>query len=52
QLKGSSSNIGAKSIEIAAEKLEKLCRQYERRGTAVLIEQIENFIERIQNFLN
>ncbi|MBE9054564.1 Hpt domain-containing protein [Sphaerospermopsis sp. LEGE 08334] len=51
QLKGSSANIGAKTMQIAAEKIEELSRQQECRGTTKLIQEIEEFIHQIQAFL-
>ncbi|AKG23698.1 response regulator [Calothrix sp. 336/3] len=50
-LKGSSANIGAKSMQTAADQLELMALQKERRGTAHLLTHLEEFISRIQAFL-
>ena len=52
QIKGSSANIGATTMHLAAEKLEQLARNQERRGTTNLISELEEFVKRIQEFLN
>ncbi|MCC5633118.1 response regulator [Nostoc sphaeroides CHAB 2801] len=51
QIKGSSANIGATTMHLAAEKLEQLARNKERRGTTNLISELEEFVKRIQEFL-
>ncbi|MGM3307099.1 GAF domain-containing protein [Anabaena sp. WFMT] len=51
-LKGSSANIGAKTIQIAAEKIEQLSREQECRGTDKLVGEIKDFIQQIQVFLS
>ncbi len=51
QIKGSSANIGVTTMHLAAEKLEQLAINQERRGTINLIVELENFIKRIQEFL-
>ena len=50
-LKGSSANVGAKSMRLAVEKLEHLARNQERRGTTKLLSELEEFVNRIQAFL-
>jgi CheY-like chemotaxis protein/HPt (histidine-containing phosphotransfer) domain-containing protein len=51
QIKGASANIGATIMHLAAEKLEKLAYNQERRGTNNLISELEEFLKRIQEFL-
>ncbi|MEH2004089.1 GAF domain-containing protein [Nostoc sp.] len=51
QLKGSSANIGATAMYLAADKLEQLAYHQERRGTTNLILELEEFVNRIQDFL-
>ncbi len=50
-LKGASSNIGAMSMETAADKLEKLSHQNESVGTTELVVELEDFIQKIKTFL-
>lgn len=50
-LKGASANVGATAMYLAAETLEQLASISERRGTAKLIEELEEFVNRIQAFL-
>ncbi|MCC5656596.1 response regulator [Nostoc sp. XA010] len=52
QIKGSSANIGAITMHLAAEKLERLAYNKERRGTTNLISELEEFVQRIQEFLS
>ncbi|MEH2196124.1 MAG: response regulator [Nostoc sp.] len=51
QIKGASANIGATAMHLAAEKLEQLASNQERRGTGNLILELEEFVKRIQEFL-
>ncbi|WP_375501081.1 response regulator [uncultured Nostoc sp.] len=51
QIKGSSANIGAITMHLAAEKLEQLAKKQERRGTTNLVSELEEFVKRIQEFL-
>ncbi|MDZ8093549.1 MAG: ATP-binding protein [Nostoc sp. DedQUE05] len=51
QIKGSSANMGVTTMYLAAEKLEQLASNQERRGTINLIVELEDFIKRIQEFL-
>ncbi|WP_392534331.1 GAF domain-containing protein [Nostoc sp. C117] len=50
-LKGASANIGATAMYLAVEKLEQLALQQEQKGTSNLISEIEDFVNRIQEFL-
>ncbi|QLE50188.1 response regulator [Nostoc sp. C057] len=50
-LKGSSGNMGVTIIQKSAEKLELLSRKHEIAGMVNLIADLENFINRIQDFL-
>jgi len=50
-LKGASANVGATSMHLAADQLEQLARNLERRGTNNLISELEEFVNRIQAFL-
>jgi PAS domain S-box-containing protein len=50
-LKGSSANIGATTVQIAAEKIEQLSHNKESSGIAELIAEIEDFIQQIKAFL-
>ncbi|BAY23139.1 multi-sensor hybrid histidine kinase [Calothrix sp. NIES-2100] len=50
-LKGASANVGATTMQQAAEQLEQLAHQQERRGTAKLINELAEFINQIQAFL-
>ncbi|MBW4614431.1 MAG: response regulator [Desmonostoc vinosum HA7617-LM4] len=50
-LKGASANIGATTMRLAAEKLEQLAHQSERRGSSELILELEEFVKHIQTFL-
>ncbi len=52
QIKGSSANMGVTTMHLAAEKLEQLAYKQERRGSSNLIVELEDFIKRIQEFLN
>ncbi|MEA5601889.1 GAF domain-containing protein [Nostoc sp. UHCC 0252] len=52
QIKGASANIGATAMHLAAEKLEQLAHNQERRGTSNLILKLEEFVKRIQEFLD
>ncbi|MEH2251060.1 response regulator [Nostoc sp.] len=51
QIKGASANIGATTMHLAAEKLEQLVQNQERRGTTNFISELEEFVKRIQEFL-
>ncbi|MEH2367945.1 MAG: ATP-binding protein [Nostoc sp.] len=51
QIKGASANMGVTTMHLAAEKLEQLAIDQERRGTINLIVELEDFIKRIQEFL-
>jgi PAS domain S-box-containing protein len=51
QIKGASANIGVTTMYLAAEKLEQLSYNQERRGTTNLISELEEFVKRIQKFL-
>ncbi|AFY31433.1 ATP-binding protein [Calothrix sp. PCC 7507] len=50
-LKGASANIGARKMHLAADKLEKLAHHQERRGTNILVSELEEFLNCIQDFL-
>ncbi|MEH1967698.1 GAF domain-containing protein [Nostoc sp.] len=50
-LKGASANIGATAMYLAADKLEQLTDYQELRGTTNLIPELEEFVNRIQDFL-
>ncbi|MEH2031570.1 MAG: GAF domain-containing protein [Nostoc sp.] len=52
QIKGASANMGVTTMHLAAEKLEQLAYNQERRGTSNLILELEDFVKRIQKFLN
>ncbi|MEH2026128.1 response regulator [Nostoc sp.] len=52
QIKGSSANMGITTMHLAAEKLEQLAYKQERRGTTNLILELEEFVKRIQEFLD
>ncbi|QKQ75438.1 response regulator [Nostoc sp. TCL240-02] len=52
QIKGASANVGATTMHLAAQKLEKLAINQERRGTTHLISELEEFVKHIQDFLN
>ncbi|MDZ8105904.1 MAG: response regulator [Nostoc sp. DedQUE12a] len=51
QVKGASANMGVTAMHLAAEKLEQLAHNQERRGTNNLISELEEFVKRIQEFL-
>ncbi|WGV25797.1 GAF domain-containing protein [Halotia branconii] len=51
QIKGASANVGATAMHIAAQKLEQLAHNQERRGTNNLVTELEEFVKRIQDFL-
>lgn len=51
QLKGASTNIGATAMYLAADKLEQLAYHQDLRGTTNLILELEEFVNRIQDFL-
>ncbi|MBD2562842.1 MULTISPECIES: response regulator [Nostoc] len=51
QIKGASANVGATTMHLAAEKLEQLAHNQERRGTTNLISELEEFLKLIQEFL-
>ncbi|MEH1855997.1 MAG: ATP-binding protein [Nostoc sp.] len=51
QIKGSSANMGITTMRLAAEKIEQLAYDQERRGTTNLIVELEEFLKRIQEFL-
>jgi hypothetical protein len=51
QIKGASANVGATTMHLAAEKLEQLAYNQERRGTTNLILELEEFLKCIQGFL-
>jgi len=51
QIKGASANMGVTNMHKAAEKLEQLAHNQERRGTNNLISELEEFVKRIQEFL-
>ncbi|QLE46925.1 response regulator [Nostoc sp. C057] len=51
QIKGASANIGAITMHLAAQKLEQLAHNQERRGTTHLISELEEFVKCIQEFL-
>ncbi|MBU7583523.1 MAG: response regulator [Nostoc sp. TH1S01] len=51
QIKGTTNNIGAKSMHLAGEKLEQLAIYQERRGSMELISELEDFVNRVQAFL-
>ncbi|WP_375501089.1 ATP-binding protein [uncultured Nostoc sp.] len=52
QIKGASTNMGVTTMYLAAEKLEQLAINQERRGTTNLIFELEEFVKRIQEFLS
>jgi PAS domain S-box-containing protein len=47
-LKGASANIGAKNMHLVADRLEQLAHHQERRGTNILVSELEEFINCIQ----
>ncbi|MEH2084505.1 MAG: ATP-binding protein [Nostoc sp.] len=51
QIKGASANMGVTTMHLAAEKLEQLAINQERRGSTNLIVELEHFIKRIEEFL-
>ncbi|MHC5598082.1 MAG: response regulator [Nostoc sp.] len=51
QIKGASANMGVTTMSLAAEKLEAVAYNQERRGTSNLILELEEFVKRIQDFL-
>ncbi|WP_317616845.1 PAS domain-containing hybrid sensor histidine kinase/response regulator [Nostoc sp. PA-18-2419] len=51
QIKGASANMGITTMHLAAEKLEQLARNQERRGTNNIISELEEFVKHIQDFL-
>ncbi|MEH2451345.1 MAG: ATP-binding protein [Nostoc sp.] len=51
QIKGASANVGATTMHLAAEKLEQLVYNQERRGTTNIISELEEFVKSIQEFL-
>ncbi|MEH2147502.1 response regulator [Nostoc sp.] len=51
QIKGASANVGATTMHLAAEKLEQLAHNQERRGTTNFISELEEFVKLIQEFL-
>ena len=51
QIKGASANVGATTMHLAAEKLEQLVYNQERRGTTNIILELEEFVKGIQEFL-
>lgn len=52
QLKGASANIGATTMYLAADKLEQLAHHQELTDTTSLISELEEFVNRIQDFIN
>ncbi len=50
-LKGVTGNVGAIGMYAAAEKLEELARNQERRGTGQLVAEFEDFVSRLQTYL-
>ena len=52
QIKGASANMGVTTMHLAAEKLEQLAYNQERRGSSNLIVELEDFVKRIEEFLN
>ncbi|MBN3957654.1 GAF domain-containing protein [Nostoc sp. NMS8] len=50
-LKGASANIAATAMYLAADKLEQLANDQDLRGTTNLISELEEFVNRIQDFL-
>ncbi|MEH1817634.1 MAG: GAF domain-containing protein [Nostoc sp.] len=50
-LKGASANIGATAMYLTADKLEQLANDQDLRGTTNLIPELEEFVNRIQDFL-
>ncbi|MEA5568225.1 response regulator [Anabaena sp. UHCC 0399] len=50
-VKGASANIGAKTMYLAADKLEQLAQKQECRGTTELITEIEEVFNHIQSFV-
>ncbi|MEH2448104.1 MAG: response regulator [Nostoc sp.] len=51
QIKGASANVGATTMHLAAEKLEQLAYNQERRGTTNFVSELEEFVKRVQKFL-
>ncbi|MDB9375683.1 response regulator [Nodularia sphaerocarpa] len=50
-LKGASANVGAISMQQAAEKLEQMSHQHDSSGTTELIVELEGFVQKITAFL-
>ena len=50
-IKGASANVGATTMHLADDKLEKLAYDQELRGTTHLISELEDFVKCIQEFL-
>ncbi|BAY93407.1 MULTISPECIES: response regulator [unclassified Tolypothrix] len=50
-IKGASANVGVTPMRRAAEQLEQLAHEQERRGTAKLIDELTKYISQIQAFL-
>ncbi|MFN6514716.1 MAG: GAF domain-containing protein [Nostoc sp. CreGUA01] len=50
-LKGASANVGATAMYLAVEKLEQQALQQEHKSATKLISEIEEFVNRIQEFL-
>jgi PAS domain S-box-containing protein len=51
-IKGSSANIGARTMQKASEKLEQLSREQSCQGASDLLTELVEFINKIQTFLN
>lgn len=51
-LKGSSGNVGATSMQLAAEKLEQLVRSQQLAGADKLVSELAEFLNSIQDFLS
>nr|MDZ8060731.1 ATP-binding protein [Nostoc sp. EkiNYC01] len=51
QIKGASANMGITTMHLAAEKLEQLVHHQEHGSTNNLISELEEFVQRIQEFL-
>jgi CheY-like chemotaxis protein len=52
QIKGSSANVGAKPMQVAAAKLEQMSVQKQLAGATDLLAELEQYCDRLQSFLS